>query len=88
MAIIDTDTEVHSPFDQDVAATQRYIDDPRFAGIIRLYTARQVAEQRGTIPTDYTVAREAAPRSTHACASCSRRKRASPRSARTHPGRR
>jgi isocitrate lyase len=57
---IDTDTEVHSPFEQDVAATQRYIDSSRFDGIIRLYTARQVAEQRGTIPTDYTVAREAA----------------------------
>ncbi len=60
MAIIDTDTEVHTPFEQDVAATQRYFDSPRFDGIIRLYTARQVAEQRGTIPTDYTVAREAA----------------------------
>ncbi|SPM36589.1 isocitrate lyase [Mycobacterium rhizamassiliense] len=60
MAIIDADTEVPAPFEQDVAATQRYFDDPRFAGIIRLYTARQVAEQRGTIPTDYTVAREAA----------------------------
>ncbi len=60
MAIIDTDTEVHTPFEQDVAATQRYFDSSRFDGIIRLYTARQVAEQRGTIPTDYTVAREAA----------------------------
>ncbi|SPM42554.1 isocitrate lyase [Mycobacterium numidiamassiliense] len=60
MAIIDADTEVPAPFEQDVAATQRYMDDPRFAGIIRLYTARQVVEQRGTIPTDYTVAREAA----------------------------
>ena len=40
--------------------TQRYFDSPRFDGIIRLYTARQVVEQRGTIPTDYTVAREAA----------------------------
>jgi isocitrate lyase len=60
MAIIETDNEVHSPFEQDLAATQRYIDGPRFANIIRLYTARQVAEQRGTIPTDYTVAREAA----------------------------
>ena len=60
MAIIDADTEVPAPFDQEVAATQRYFDDPRFAGIIRLYTARQVAEQRGTIPTDYTVARDAA----------------------------
>ena len=60
MAIIETDTEVHTPFEQDVAATQRYFDSSRFDGIIRLYTARQVAEQRGTIPTDYTVAREAA----------------------------
>jgi isocitrate lyase len=60
MAIVETDTEVHTPFEQDVAATQRYFDSPRFDGIIRLYTARQVAEQRGTIPTDYTVAREAA----------------------------
>ena len=60
MAIIEADTEVHTPFEQDVAATQRYFDNSRFDGIIRLYTARQVAEQRGTIPTDYTVAREAA----------------------------
>src|ERR1700757_2406955 len=60
MAIIDADTEVPAPFEEDVAATQRYFDDPRFAGIIRLYTARQVVQQRGTIPTDYTVARDAA----------------------------
>src|SRR6201998_4703273 len=60
MAIIDADTEVPAPFEEDVAATQRYFDDPRFAGIIRLYTARQVVEQRGTIPTDYSVARDAA----------------------------
>src|SRR6201995_4872505 len=60
MAIIDRDTEVRPSFDDEVAATQRYFDDPRFEGIIRLYTARQVAEQRGTIPTDYPVAREAA----------------------------
>src|ERR1700759_2071199 len=60
MAIIDRDTEVRPSFDDEVAATQRYFEDPRFAGIIRLYTARQVAEQRGTIPSDYTVAREAA----------------------------
>ena len=60
MAIIDTDTEVRTSFDDDVAATQRYFDGPRFDGITRLYTARQVAEQRGTIPTDYPVARNAA----------------------------
>ena len=39
MAIIDADTEVPAPFEQDfekqTAATQRYFDDPRFAGIIR-----------------------------------------------------
>lgn len=60
MAIIDKDTQVRPSFDDEVAATQQYFDDPRFARITRLYTARQVAEQRGTIPTDYTVARNAA----------------------------
>ena len=48
------------PLQQDVAAVQRYFDSPRFDGIIRLYSARQVVEQRGTIPTDYPVARQAA----------------------------
>ncbi|WP_375484004.1 isocitrate lyase ICL2 [uncultured Mycobacterium sp.] len=57
---IEADAETRSPFEQQVAATQRYFDNPRFDGIIRLYSARQVVEQRGTIPTDYTVAREAA----------------------------
>lgn len=47
-------------FDRDVAATQEYFDSPRFEGITRLYSARQVAEQRGTIPADYPVTREAA----------------------------
>ena len=60
MAIIDADAEARTPFEQDVAAAERYFDSPRFDGIIRLYTGRQVVEQRGTIPTDYTVAREAA----------------------------
>ncbi|ORA15794.1 isocitrate lyase ICL2 [Mycobacterium arosiense] len=60
MAIIDTDTQVRPSFEDEVAATQKYFDDPRFSRITRLYTARQVAEQRGTIPTDYTVARDAA----------------------------
>ena len=44
----------------EVEDTQRYFDSPRFEGITRLYTARQVVEQRGTIPVDYTVARDAA----------------------------
>jgi isocitrate lyase len=60
MTMIDADTDVRSPFEQDVAATQAYFDSPRFDGVIRLYSARQVAEQRGTVPSDYIVAREAA----------------------------
>jgi isocitrate/methylisocitrate lyase len=47
-------------FEQEVAATQKWFGSPRFAGILRLYTARQVVEQRGTIAHDYTVARETA----------------------------
>ena len=54
------DDEARTLFEQDVADTQRNFDSPRFDGIIRLYTARQVVEQRGTIPVDYPVAREAA----------------------------
>jgi isocitrate lyase len=47
-------------FDEEVAATEEWFASPRFHGITRLYSARQVVEQRGTIPHDYTVAREAA----------------------------
>ncbi|MGZ9159922.1 MAG: isocitrate lyase ICL2 [Candidatus Limnocylindrales bacterium] len=46
---------------------QRQIDDaaafaasPRFDGLVRLHTAREVAEQQGTIAVDHTVARTAA----------------------------
>ncbi len=53
-------TSVEQDLAAQIAATQEYFDSPRFDGIIRLYTARQVVEQRGTIPADYTVAREAA----------------------------
>ncbi|MCV7151105.1 isocitrate lyase ICL2 [Mycolicibacterium pyrenivorans] len=60
MAIIEADLQPQTPFERDVAETQRYFDSPRFEGITRLYTARQVAEQRGTIPADYPVARAAA----------------------------
>ena len=60
MAITEADLQAQTPFERDVAQTQQYFDSPRFDGIIRLYTARQVAEQRGTIPADYPVAREAA----------------------------
>ena len=78
MSIIEADAETTSAFDQAVADTQRYIDSPRFEGITRLYTARQVVEQRGTIPVDYTVAREASRPSTARLRNCSPRRRASP----------
>ncbi len=47
-------------FEQEINETQEWFDSPRFARIVRLYTSRQVVEQRGTIGHDYTVAREAA----------------------------
>ena len=47
-------------FDEKIARAQRWMDRPRFDGITRLYSARQVAEQWGSIPNDYPVAREAA----------------------------
>ncbi len=49
-----------STFDEQIEPTERWFDSPRFAGITRLYSPRQVVEQRGTIADDYTVAREAA----------------------------
>ena len=49
-----------STFDQQVAEITAWFASPRFTGIVRLHTPREVAEQRGTIHNDYTVAREAA----------------------------
>ncbi|KAA0108672.1 isocitrate lyase ICL2 [Mycolicibacterium sp. P1-5] len=59
MSIIEADSATQSPHQREVNETQQYIDSPRFEGITRLYTATQVVEQRGTIPVDHTVAREA-----------------------------
>jgi len=47
-------------FEHQTATIQDWFDSPRFRHITRLYGARRVAAQRGTIPTDYPVAREAA----------------------------
>jgi isocitrate lyase len=47
-------------FDQEVVEMRRWFDSPRFAGIKRLYSAREVAEQRGAIRSDYAIARDAA----------------------------
>jgi isocitrate lyase len=47
-------------FDQQVTAAKQWFASPRFDGIVRLYSPRQVAEQQGTLSGDYTVARRAA----------------------------
>lgn len=49
-----------SSFDDQVTETRKWMEGPRFADITRLYTARQVVEQRGTIRTSYPVAQQAA----------------------------
>jgi len=47
-------------FDQQLEAAKQWFASPRFAGIVRLYCPREVAEQQGTIPNDYAVARRTA----------------------------
>ncbi len=44
-------------FEQEIAEVEKWFSSSRFEGITRLYSARQVVEQRGTIPNDYAVAR-------------------------------
>jgi isocitrate lyase len=46
-------------FDCEIEQTKRWMEGPRFQGLQRLYSARQVVEQRGTIAQDYSVARKA-----------------------------
>ena len=50
----------NTSFESEVGETKRWMAGPRFDGIVRLYSARQVVEQRGHIQADYTVARAAA----------------------------
>ncbi len=49
-----------SSFEQEIADVEQWFASPRFEGIVRLYSARQVVEQRGTIRHDYAIARSAA----------------------------
>jgi isocitrate lyase len=49
-----------SSFESEIGEAARWFASPRFEGITRLYSARQVVEQRGNISVDYTVARVAA----------------------------
>ncbi len=51
---------VNEVVERETASAAEFFADERFKGIKRLHTAREVAEQRGTIPQDYTVARETA----------------------------
>src|SRR6516164_8412918 len=53
-------TPAMNSFESEIGETAAWLASPRFEGVARLYSARQVAEQRGTIPADYTVARVAA----------------------------
>ncbi len=47
-------------FEQEIAELRRWFAGPRFAGIKRVHSAREVVEQRGTIRPEYSVARGAA----------------------------
>jgi len=47
-------------FDKEIAELRRWFASPRFAGIKRVHSAREVVEQRGTIRPEYAVARSAA----------------------------
>jgi isocitrate lyase len=46
--------------EQQIEQIHNYMTSPRFEGIVRLYSARQVAEQLGTFGQDYSIARQAA----------------------------
>ena len=76
-------------FEQEINETQEWFDSPRFEGIVRLYTARQVVEQRGTIGHDYTDGARGGRGVLRSLARAFRASaRASPPSARTRRGRR
>ena len=49
-----------STFEERVGDVSEYFAAPRFKGITRLYSPRQVVEQRGTIASDYPIARRTA----------------------------
>jgi isocitrate lyase len=54
------ETNDTADFEAAVADTAAWMREPRFDGTTRLYSARQVAQQQGTIAQDHTVARRAA----------------------------
>ena len=44
----------------EIQELQEWMDSDRFKDTVRVYPARLVADQRGTVPQDYTIARNAA----------------------------
>ena len=55
-----TDSAATDPLLTEVDETRRWMSGERFAGLRRLYSPRQVVEQRGAVATAYPVARDAA----------------------------
>jgi isocitrate lyase len=55
-----TTAKSEQTLEQQIAAAKQWFARPRFDGITRLYSPRQVAEQQGSFSGDFTVAREAA----------------------------
>jgi isocitrate lyase len=49
-----------STFEENVASMKKWFELPRFEGIRRLYTPREIVEQRGTIRDQYAVAADTA----------------------------
>jgi isocitrate lyase len=49
-----------STYDREVTEMRSWFASPRFAGLRRLHSAREVVEQRGSIRAEYPVARDAA----------------------------
>jgi len=59
MTTIDSIPKTHIDRNE-IAELAQWFDSPRFDGIVRLYSPREVIEQRGTIENDYVIARRAA----------------------------
>jgi len=49
-----------STYDREVTEMRSWFESPRFAGLRRLHSAREVVEQRGSIRAEYPIARDAA----------------------------
>ena len=71
----------------EINSTQEWFESPRFKEITRLYSARQVVEQRGSIHNDYSIARKPLPPFLSCCESFTRSRNPSRPWAHTPPAR-